>query len=78
MFYANEMVRLPDSPRHQNAECWLGGKSIRTANKMEIKVVKLTSHCRIFIWLSICSFVAVTTDIKHVRMTSISGLNIYP
>ena len=33
MFYANEMVRLPDSPRHQNAECWLGGKSIRTANK---------------------------------------------
>lgn len=41
MFYANEMVRLPDSPRHQNAECWLGGKyPHRQQNSSTIKCIR--------------------------------------
>ena len=33
MFYQNSMLHIPDSPRQQNAETWLAGKTIRTKNK---------------------------------------------
>lgn len=33
MFYQNSMLHIPDSPRQQNAETWLSGKTIRTKNK---------------------------------------------
>lgn len=33
MFYQNYMLHIPDSPRQQNAETWLSGKTIRTKNK---------------------------------------------
>lgn len=33
MFYENQMVHIPDSPRNQNPEVWMSGKSLRTQHK---------------------------------------------
>lgn len=33
MFYENQMVHIPDSPRNQHPEVWMNGKSLRTQHK---------------------------------------------
>lgn len=33
MFYKNQTIHIPDSPRNQNTEAWLAGKTIRTKHR---------------------------------------------
>lgn len=33
MFYKNQTIHIPDSPRNQSAEAWLAGKTLRTKHR---------------------------------------------